>query len=109
MSRRPGWLARHWLTVASPVALLIGWEVASAVGLLREAFFPRPSTVLVHLRRLVADGTLQPGIACDDGAGAHFADDDLAEIVSDRLGATGYRVEPDGHGSVTEVAYFVRT
>ena len=58
MSRRAGWLARHWLTVASPVALLIGWEVASAVGLLREAFFPRPSTVLVHLRRLVADGTL---------------------------------------------------
>ncbi len=53
---------------------------------------------------LVADGTLPPGIACDDGAGAHFADDDLAEIVSDRPGATGYRVEPDGHGGVTEVA-----
>ncbi|SRR6266545_992737 len=58
MSRRPRWLTHHWVAVASPVALLIGWEVASAVGLLREALFPRPSTVLVHLRRLVADGTL---------------------------------------------------
>jgi NitT/TauT family transport system permease protein len=38
--------------------VLIAWEWASAAGLLREAFFPRPSTILVHLRRLVADGTL---------------------------------------------------
>jgi ABC-type nitrate/sulfonate/bicarbonate transport system permease component len=58
MSRRPGWLAGHWLAVASPAALLIGWELAAAAGLLREAFFPRPSTVLDHLRRLIADGTL---------------------------------------------------
>jgi len=59
MSRRSTWLARHWLTVASPVALLIAWEIASATGLLRAAFFPRPSTVLDHLRRLAADGTLR--------------------------------------------------
>lgn len=58
MSRRPGWLDGHWLAVASPAALLIGWELAAAGGLLREAFFPRPSTVLDHLRRLIADGTL---------------------------------------------------
>ena len=54
------WLAAHWLAVASPVGLLLAWEVASATGLLREAFFPRPSTVLLHVRALVADGTL-PG------------------------------------------------
>jgi NitT/TauT family transport system permease protein len=48
----------RWLTVASPVALLIAWEIASATGLLRAAFFPRPSTVLDHLRRLAIDGTL---------------------------------------------------
>ena len=58
MSRRYRWLARHWLTVLSPLTVLVAWEVASATGLLREALFPRPSTVLVHLRRLVADGTL---------------------------------------------------
>jgi NitT/TauT family transport system permease protein len=60
MSARGRWLAEHWLTIGSPVALLLAWEVASANGLLREAFFPRPSTVLGHLRKLVADGTL-PG------------------------------------------------
>jgi sulfonate transport system permease protein len=57
--KAPGrWPAERWLTVASPVALLLAWEVAVAAGLLREAFFPRPSTVFVHLSRLAADGTL---------------------------------------------------
>ena len=55
MSRHRDW---HWLTIASPVALLAAWEFASATGLLRPAFFPRPSTILDHLRRLIADGTL---------------------------------------------------
>jgi NitT/TauT family transport system permease protein len=58
MTRRREWLAQHWLAVISPVALIVGWEVASATGFLRAAFFPRPSTVLVHLRGLAADGTL---------------------------------------------------
>jgi peptidase E len=52
---------------------------------------------------LVADGTLAPGIACDDGAGAHFAGDALDAIVAERPGAVGYWVEPDGAGGVTEV------
>ncbi len=58
MTRARRWFAEHWLAVASPAAVLLGWEWASAAGLLREAFFPRPSTVLVHLERLLADGTL---------------------------------------------------
>ena len=57
--RAPGrWLTEHWIAVASPVVVLAAWEWASATGLLREAFFPRPSTVLAHLGRLAADGTL---------------------------------------------------
>jgi peptidase E len=43
-------------------------------------------------QQLVGDRTLPGGIACDDGAAAHFADDALAEIVADRPGACGYRV-----------------
>jgi peptidase E len=57
---------------------------------------------------LVADGTLPGGFACDDGAGAHFAGDDLVGIVAERPGAGGYRVEPDGHGGVTEVPLTTR-
>jgi peptidase E len=47
---------------------------------------------------LVADGTLLAGIACDDGAAAHFADAALAGIVAQRPGAAGYLVRPDGAG-----------
>lgn len=50
---------------------------------------------------LVADGSLPPGIACDDGTAAHFAGGELAGIVSERPGRAGYRVEPDGSGGVT--------
>lgn len=74
---------------------------------LRGSYCPHYSSELTRrpaYQALVADGTLPPGIACDDGAAAHFADDELAEIVSDRPGATGFRVEPDGRGGVTEVA-----
>ena len=56
--RCAGWLAEHWIAVGSPLVVLAAWEWASAAGLLREAFFPRPSTILVHLRRLATDGTL---------------------------------------------------
>jgi NitT/TauT family transport system permease protein len=51
-------LAERWLAVASPLAMLAAWEGASATGLVRPAFFPRPSTVLGHLWRLAVDGTL---------------------------------------------------
>lgn len=51
---------------------------------------------------LVADGTLPPGVACDDGAAAHFIDDSFAEIVADRPDALGYRVELDDNGQMTE-------
>src|SRR5215469_9026044 len=47
---------------------------------------------------LVGDGTLPPGVACDDGAAAHFIDDALAEVVADRPNAQGYIVEPGSDG-----------
>ncbi len=56
----------------------------------------------------IADGMLSAGLACDDGAAAHFADTELAGIVADRPGATGYLVQPDGGGDITETALPVR-
>jgi peptidase E len=52
-------------------------------------------------QELVGAGAVPPGIACDDGAAAHFVDEDFAEIVTDRAGARGYRVDRDG-SAVTE-------
>lgn len=55
-------------------------------------------------RRLVADGALPAGLACDDGTAAHFVDDDLTELVCDRPGGQAYRVEPDGNGGSRETS-----
>jgi peptidase E len=59
-------------------------------------------------QRLVAEGALPGGLACDDGAGAHFVDDSLAEVVADRPDAGGYRVDPDGADGFVETAIPVR-
>jgi peptidase E len=58
--------------------------------------------------RLVAEGALPGGLACDDGAAAHFIDDTLSELVSDRQEATAYRVDPGGPGGCTETQLPVR-
>ena len=58
---------------------------------------------------LVADGTLPAGVACDDGAAAHFAGTELAGIVADRPGATAYLVRPDGAGGSHHEPLKVRT
>ncbi|HTX28710.1 MAG TPA: peptidase E [Streptosporangiaceae bacterium] len=53
-------------------------------------------------QRLVADGTLPGGIACDDGAAAHFTDDVLTELIADRPGVSAYRVVASPDSGVTE-------
>jgi peptidase E len=53
---------------------------------------------------LIAAGLLPGGIACDDGAGAHFIDGGLEAVVSGLPGAAGYRVEPGGADGFTETA-----
>jgi peptidase E len=75
------------------------------LGLLAGSYCPHYNTEPDRRPRyqgLVADGSLPPGLACDDGAAAHFIDDDLAEIVTDRPGAQGYRIEPTAGGTVAE-------
>jgi peptidase E len=57
---------------------------------------------------LIAAGALPAGIACDDGAGAHFVDDELDAVVGGLPGAAGYLVGPDGAGGFTETALAAR-
>lgn len=47
-------------------------------------------------QRLVAEGRLAPGHAADDGVGLHYRDGTLHEAVTDRDGASAYRVESGG-------------
>jgi peptidase E len=55
--------------------------------------------------RLVADGTLPPGYATDDGVGLVYRGTDLVEAVSDRPDAAAYRVVrgPDGAAVETRI------
>ena len=67
------------------------------LGLLAGSYCPHYNSEpgrrpLYH--QLVADGSLPSGIACDDGAAAHFTDDTLTELIADRPTASAYRVEP---------------
>ncbi len=50
----------------------------------------------------VADGTLPPGIACDDFAAVHFAGTELREAVASKEGAGAYRVTIGEDGAVEE-------
>jgi peptidase E len=77
----------------------------AGLGLLQGSYCPHYSSEPARrpaFASLVADGTLPAGLACDDGAAAHFADETLAEVVADRPEAGGYRVEPDGSGGPAE-------
>ncbi|ANU21939.1 peptidase E [Planococcus donghaensis] len=47
-------------------------------------------------RQFVEQGTLQPGIAADDGAAVHYIDQDIKKVVSSRLAAKAYRVFKGG-------------
>ncbi|MGY1774046.1 Type 1 glutamine amidotransferase-like domain-containing protein [Blastococcus sp. SYSU D00813] len=53
-------------------------------------------------QRLVADGTLPPGHATDDGVGLVYRGTELVEAVADRPGAGAYRVEPGPDGTAVE-------
>ena len=81
------------------------------LGMLAGSFCPHYNSEAERrplYRRLVADGRLPGGIACDDGAAAHFVDETLAELVSDQPEAGAYWVESDGAGVAVESPLPVR-
>lgn len=57
---------------------------------------------------LIANGTLPPGFACDDGAAAHFVDDALDGIVADAPEAHGYLVDRAQNGTAVETVLGTR-
>ena len=52
--------------------------------------------------RLVADGTLPPGHATDDGVGLVYRGSELVEAVADRPGKSAYRVQRGPEGTAVE-------
>ncbi|HWL32711.1 MAG TPA: peptidase E [Gaiellaceae bacterium] len=74
-------------------------ELGGGLGFLAGSFCPhydgeaerRPTFM-----RLVRDRVLPPGYAADDDAALHFEGTELREVVSQREGAQGWRVTPEG-------------
>jgi peptidase E len=74
------------------------------LGFLKGSFSPhydgeeqrRPT-----FHRLIANGELHDGVACDDGAAVHYLDGDLLRSVSSRPHAKSYRVQKK-EGEVVE-------
>lgn len=46
-----------------------------------------------RFQHLLAEGKIQPGLALDDGAAAHFVDGELRRVVTSRPTAGAYRLE----------------
>jgi dipeptidase E len=99
--------ANCWFEASTTDSYLMGNAdpLPDGLGLVGGSFCPHydsePSRQPAY-RALVADGTLPPGIACDDLAAAHMVDADLAEIVVSTRESGARRVEPGGRGGATE-------
>jgi peptidase E len=80
---------------------------AGGLGLLAPSYCPHydsePGRRPLY-QSLVAAGTLPAGIACDDGAAAHFVDDSLEGIVADAPDARGYSVGASPDRTAAETA-----
>ncbi|MCK8681669.1 peptidase E [Streptomyces lichenis] len=84
------------------------------LGPLRDGLGLLPGSVCPHYdsepgrrpsyRAAVADGSLPPGWAVDDGVGALFVDEAVDQVVGRTPAAQLYRVERDGTGGIRERA-----
>lgn len=53
--------------------------------------------------RLIAEGTLPPGFATDDGVGLHYHGTELVEAVAEVRGKSAYRVWREGDRAIEEI------
>ncbi len=80
-------------------------DAAEGLGFLEGSFSPHHSSEPARrscFARLIADGTLPPGYACDDFAAIHFQDSGCRAIAS-HPAAAAYRVHPDDNDATDEV------
>lgn len=56
---RHGYRVLSW---AAPIALLVMWEIAARVGLIKPSLLPAPSSVFLTARTLVSSGELQSNL-----------------------------------------------
>jgi peptidase E len=98
--------ANCWFEQCSTDSWPRSLNVIPCLGIIEGSFCPhydgepgrRPT-----LHRFITEGRIKPGYAADDGAAAHFIDEELAGGVSSRPRAKVYRVFAGEGGAREEV------
>ena len=95
-----------WFEAGTTDSFGVGLAVLSGgLGLLPGSHAPHydgEATRRGHFQRLIAEGVLPAGHAADDGAALIFHGTELAEVVTSRPDARGYRVERGVAGDAVE-------
>ena len=104
--------ANCWFEASTTDSYLIGRAdpMHDGLGMVPGSFCPhydseparRPS-----FERLVGDGSLPPGIACDDLAAVHLVGDEVDEVLVSGPAAGARRVAPGPQGGVVETPFEV--
>jgi peptidase E len=95
-----------WFETGTTDSFGAGLAVLSGgLGLIPGSHVPHydgEATRRPHYQRLIAEGVLPAGHAADDGAALVFRGTELAEVVTSRPDARGYRVERGPAGEAVE-------
>jgi peptidase E len=105
--------ANCWFEASTTDSYLLGRAdpLPDGLGLVPGSFCPHfdsEPTRRPEYRRLVGEGVLPPGIACDDLAAVHVVGKDVAEVLVSDRDAGARRIEPGEHGDVVETPFETR-
>lgn len=105
--------ANCWFEASTTDAFLIGRAdpLPDGLGFVEGSFCAHYDSEPVRqpeYRRLVGEGVLPPGVACDDLAAVHVVGTEIAEFLVSHEEAGVYRVTPDGEGGATQTRLDVR-
>jgi dipeptidase E len=105
--------ANCWFEASTTDSFLIGRAdpLLDGLGLVPGSFCPHFDSEPVRrpeFHRLIGDGALPAGIACDDLAAVHLVGTDVAEVLASAPAAGARRVSAGEHGEVVEESFAVR-
>ena len=105
--------ANCWFEASTTDSFLMGRAdpLADGLGFVSGSFCPHYDSEPARqpeFRRLVGEGVMPDGYACDDLASAHVVGTEIAEFLVSDAGAGAYRVAADGQGGATQTPVDVR-
>lgn len=105
--------ANCWFEASTTDSFLLGRAdpLTDGLGIVPGSFCPHFDSEPARrpeFHRLVGEGVLPPGIACDDLAAVHLVGDEVAEVLASDQGACARRVAPGERGDIVEEPFEVR-